>query len=603
MCGVIGYTGGRVAQERLLRGLERLEYRGYDSSGIGLLDEDGLDVVRAVGKLGELRAALGGRVAPATAGIGHTRWATHGRVTERNAHPLPAGQHDDVAIVLNGIVENHGELRRELQADGARFASETDAEVVAHLVRRAFAGDLTAAVRAARARLEGHFAFIAVHREAPGVLVGTRQACPLLVGLGDGEAFLASSIAAFAGDADRVGFLDDGDVVTLTPAGVRALGADGRPRELEVVDLPEDEEVAERGGFETYMLKEMHEQPAAVAATIERNLALDLGEIGRAQVRAARRVVLLGCGTAYHAGLVARHAVEAWADLACDPEVASEWRYRAPRLDPDTLVVAVSQSGETADTLAALRMARELGAPTLAVTNSPGSQITREADGVLLTHAGLEMGVAATKTFTTQVVLLQLLALRLGELRGTLPAGEHGRLLAELRALPAKLESCLEGDEAVEEFAERHHDKPFFFFLGRHAGVPVAQEGALKLKEIAYVPTESYAAGEMKHGPIALLDDDTPVVCVATRSHVGDKLASNLQEVRARGAQVLAVATRGDETMDDVAEDVVRVPPAHPLLQPVLAVVPLQLLAYRIAALRGLDVDQPRNLAKTVTVE
>jgi glucosamine--fructose-6-phosphate aminotransferase (isomerizing) len=604
MCGVIGYVGRRHAKERLLKGLERLEYRGYDSAGICLANGDGLTSVKAVGKLENLKGKINGHAYGATTGIGHTRWATHGRVTEQNAHPLAAGDHDEVAIVLNGIIENHAELRRRLIADGERFTSETDAEVVAHLVRMFYDGCLVTAVRAARAQLEGHYAFIAVHKEQPGVLVGTRHQCPLLAGMGEGETFLASSITAFSGDTRRIKLIEDDEIVAVTADGVHVIDAAGDSLERDEIVVPWDDEVAEKGGYESYMLKEIHEQPAAISATIARNLehgALDLAGLG--DLTGVRRLLVLACGTAYHAGLVGRYAVEAWAGMPCDVEVASEWRYRDARLEEGTLVVGVSQSGETADTLAGLRLARERGARTLAITNSPGSQITREVDAVLHTYAGLEMGVAATKTFTSQVVLMYLLALRMAELRGTLAEAEVEVLLGELRSLPTKVLSCLESQTGIDEIAERHAEKPFFFFLGRHAGLPVCLEGALKLKEISYIPTEAYAAGEMKHGPIALLDDETPVVCVATRSHVSDKLLSNLQEVRARGAQVVAVATEGDDAVGEVAEDVLFVPRTHALLQPVVAILPLQLLAYRIARLRGLDADQPRNLAKTVTVE
>jgi glucosamine--fructose-6-phosphate aminotransferase (isomerizing) len=604
MCGVIGYVGRRHAKERLLKGLERLEYRGYDSAGICLVNGDGLTSVKAVGKLENLKGKVNGHAYGATTGIGHTRWATHGRVTEQNAHPLTAGDHDEVAIVLNGIIENHAELRRRLIADSERFTSETDAEVVAHLVRMFYDGCLVNAVRAARAQLEGHYAFIAVHVAQPGLLVGTRHQCPLLAGMGDDESFLASSITAFSGDTRRIKLIEDDEIVAITADGVHVVDAAGDSLERDEIVVPWDDEVAEKGGYESYMLKEIHEQPAAISATISRNLehgAPDLDGLG--DVSGVRRLLVLACGTAYHAGLVGRYAVEAWTGIPCDVEVASEWRYRDARLEEGTLVIGVSQSGETADTLAGLRLARERGARTLAVTNSPGSQITREVDAVLHTYAGLEMGVAATKTFTSQVVLMYLLALRLAELRGALSGPELEELLGEVRALPTKVLSTLEAQDGIEDVAVRHADKAFFFFLGRHAGLPVCLEGALKLKEISYIPTEAYAAGEMKHGPIALLDDDTPVVCVATRSHVSDKLLSNLQEVRARGAQVIAVATEGDEDVAEVAEDVFYVPRTHPLLQPAVAVIPLQLLAYRIARLRGLDADQPRNLAKTVTVE
>ncbi|HWT23327.1 MAG TPA: glutamine--fructose-6-phosphate transaminase (isomerizing) [Solirubrobacteraceae bacterium] len=604
MCGVIGYVGRRHAKERLLAGLERLEYRGYDSAGICLVDGDGLTTVKAVGKLENLKGKINGHAYGATTGIGHTRWATHGRVTEQNAHPLTAGDHQEVAIVLNGIIENHAELRRRLNADGERFASETDAEVVAHLVRMFYDGCLATAVRAARSELEGHYAFIAVHADQPGVLVGTRRECPLLAGMGDGETFLASSITAFSADTRRIKLIEDDEIVAITADGVTVLDARGDSLERDEVVVTWDDEVAEKGGYESYMLKEIHEQPNAIATTIARNLegaALELDRVG--DIAAIRRVLVLACGTAYHAGLAARYAIEQWAGLPCDVEVASEWRYRDPRVEPGTLVIAISQSGETADTLAGVRLARARGARTLAITNSPGSQLTREVDAVLHTHAGLEMGVAATKTFTTQVVVMALLAQRIGERRGVLAPAEAERLLSELRGLPAKVRAALAAQDGIEEAAQRHADKAYFFFLGRHAGLPIALEGALKLKEIAYIPTESYAAGEMKHGPIALLDDETPVVSVATRSHVSDKLLSNLAEVRARGAQVIAVACEGDADIDAVAEDVLRVPSTHPLLQGVVAIVPLQLLAYRIARLRGLDADQPRNLAKTVTVE
>jgi glucosamine--fructose-6-phosphate aminotransferase (isomerizing) len=606
MCGVIGYVGRRGAKERLLHGLERLEYRGYDSAGICLIGREGLDSVKAVGKLENLKLKAAGVASSSTAGIGHTRWATHGRVTEENAHPLMAGQQQDVAIVLNGIIENHGEIKRALIADGERFCSETDAEVVAHLVRRAYAGDLVEAVRAAYPQLEGHFAFIVVHRDHPDLLVGVRHQCPLIVGIGEGETFLASSITAFSTETRRVKHIDDGEIVAATPGAVWLLGADGKQRERDAVVVTWDDEMPEKRGYDSFMLKEIHEQPQAVGETIARNLhdgALGLDRLGGLELAEVRRVVILACGTAYHAGQVGSFLIEEWAGVPCDAEVASEWRYRRPLIGEGTLVVGISQSGETADTLAGLRLARQCGAPTLAITNSPGSQITREVDAVLHTHAGIEVGVAATKTFTSQLALLFLFALRLAELRETLGDVEREALMAELRSLPHKIISTLERQAAVADIAERHHDKPFFFYLGRHVGVPVCLEGALKLKEIGYIPTEAYAAGEMKHGPIALLDDRTPVVCVATDSHVAGKLASNLEEVRARGAQVIAVATEGNEAILDVANDVLWVPRTSPLLQPALAAIPLQLLAYHIARLRGLDVDKPRNLAKTVTVE
>jgi glucosamine--fructose-6-phosphate aminotransferase (isomerizing) len=611
MCGVIGYVGRRDAATRLLSGLERLEYRGYDSAGICLLRDGHLELIKAVGKVENLKHRAG-HTAASTTGIGHTRWATHGRVTEENAHPLMAGDHDDVAIVLNGIVENHSEIRRKLVEEGEMFASQTDAEVVAHLVRRAYRGSLVDAVRTAYGQLEGHFAFLVAHREQPGLVVGTRRHCPLLVGVGDGEMFLASSTSAFVGDTQRVMLIEDDEIVAITAQRARVITAQGHARERGEILIPCDDAAAGRSGHDTYMLKEINEQPEAVSKTIARNVGPEalgatpvfpLGSAGDSDLAEVQRVVIVACGTAHHAGLVGRFAIEEWAKVPCDVEVASEWRYRNPHVDNHTLVVAISQSGETADTLASIRLARQLGGRTIAITNCQGSQITREVDAVLYTHAGIEMGVAATKTFTTQLAVLYILALRIGHIRGVMADDDSAALIEEVRALPQKLVACLEGVGGVETVAERHQDKPFFLYLGRHVGVPVCLEGALKLKEIAYIPTEAYAAGEMKHGPIALLDERTPVVCVATASHVSDKLQSNLQEVRARGAQIIAIATMSDPTIAEVADEVIEVPRTHPLLSPMVAVVPLQLLAYHIARGRGEDVDQPRNLAKTVTVE
>jgi len=608
VCGIIGYVGSRQAKELLLHGLERLEYRGYDSAGLCLAEPAGLDYVRAVGPLAELKLAAAENGSEATVGVGHTRWATHGRVSEENAHPLTGCSDDDVAVVLNGIVENFRELKDSLLAEGHVFSSETDAEVVAHLVERHYAGDLVAAVRAVYRELEGHFAFVVLHREDPEMLVGARLQCPLVVGLGDGETFLASSISAFLRDTRRVQLIEDGEVVAITPAGARFYSVEDGLRDRDELEVDWDDEAAEKQGFETFMLKEIYEQPAAVADTIgERarveRLLLDELPLTELEIQNLRRMVILACGTAYHAGVVARYVIEEWARLPCEPDIASEWRYRNPVLSKDTLVIGISQSGETADTIAAMRLARDSGARTVAITNMMGTQITREVESVLYTRAGIEMGVAATKTFTAQVSLLYLVALTLAQVRRTLPEAEIASLLAEVQSLPAKIDAYLDGDHPIEEIAQRHYRKPFFLYLGRHIGLPVCLEGALKLKEISYIPTEGYSAGEMKHGPIALLDESTPVVCIATDSHVYDKVVSNIQEVRARGAQVIAIATDGNEDIQHHADDVVYVPRTHPFLQAPLAVVPLQLLAYRIARLRGLNVDQPRNLAKTVTVE
>ena len=608
MCGIIGYVGPREAKPLLLAGLERLEYRGYDSAGLGLLERDGLDFVRAVGPLGNLKAAAVSNGSTSSTGIGHTRWATHGRVTEENAHPLAGCRAGEVAIVLNGIVENFRSLRESLAAEGHEFSSETDAEVVTHLIERYYGGDLVDAVRSVYRRLEGHFAFVVLHREHPGLLVGARLQCPLVVGVGDGETFLASSIAAFQRETTRVKLIEDGEVVAITPGGARFVSVEEGERDRDEIQVDWDDESAEKLGFETFMLKEIYEQPSAVARTLEGHLEGDelrLDGLGLTddELAGISRILVLASGTAYHAGVVGRYAVEEWARLPYEFDVSSEWRYRNPVLADGTLVVGISQSGETRDTIHALRLARELGARTLAITNLQGTQITREVDSVLYTRAGMEMAVAASKTFTAQVSLLLLLALKFAQARGALAADELARLVREVRGLPAKMESFLDADHPIEEIAQRHHDEDFFLYLGRHVGLPVALEGALKLKEISYIPTEAYSAGEMKHGPIALLGPGTPVVCVATDSPVYDKVVSNIQEVRARGASVIAIATDGNEDVQHYADDVVFVPRTDPLLQAVVAVLPLQLLAYRIARLRGMNVDQPRNLAKTVTVE
>jgi len=608
MCGIIGYVGQRPAKDLLLNGLERLEYRGYDSAGLALREDEGLDYLRAVGNLQVLKEAAGANGSAATTGLGHTRWATHGRVSERNAHPLVGCDEHKIAVVLNGIVENFRELKNALEAEGHSFRSETDAEVVTHLVERHYRGDLAEAVRAAYKDLEGHFAFVVIHQDHPDELVGARLQCPLLVGVGDGEMFLASMAAAFLAETRRIQLIDDGEVVAITPAGARFLDVENGQVEREILEVDWDDEAAEKSGYETFMLKEIYEQPDAVKETLGdrvRHGRLVLESLGMTdqELQNLRRIVILACGTAYHSGVVGRYIIEEWARIPVEPDIASEWRYRNPVLSKDTLVIGISQSGETADTLAAMRLAREKGARTLAITNMMGSQITREVDSVLYTRCGMEVGVAASKTFTAQVALLSLVALKLAEVRKTLPPEEIEVILDELYALPTKMVAFLEGNHPIEEIAERFHDKPFFLYLGRHIGLPVALEGALKLKEISYIPTEAYSAGEMKHGPIALLDEETPVVCVATRSHVYEKVVSNIQEVRARGAHVIAIATDGDEDIQHHADDVIFVPRSPAFLQAVLAVIPLQLLAYRIARLRGLNVDQPRNLAKTVTVE
>jgi glucosamine--fructose-6-phosphate aminotransferase (isomerizing) len=642
VCGIVGYVGRRPVSELLLAGLRKLEYRGYDSAGIAVIADGSIEAVRAVGNLDALEArvgrgavvvdvdstdpstagdgtqasvtASGATVAVAasapTVGIGHTRWATHGRVSEENAHPH-CDSEERVHVVVNGIVENYIALKERLMARGDVFTSETDAEVIAHLIADRYTGDLTAAVRAAYLELEGHYAFVAMCVDEPDVLVGARKECPLIVGRGDGEQFVASAVPAFLAETHRVQYVENGEIVVLRPDEVTITTPHGAHIERPVQTVDWDEDTAEKGGFETFMLKEIHEQADAVAETISDRTArgdgVELQERGALDERlfeGVRRIVVVACGTSYHAGLIGRYAIEQWARLPVEMDIASEYRYRNPVVGPGDLVIGISQSGETADTLAAMRMARERGAKVLAVTNVMGSQATRDADGVLFTRAGLEIGVAATKTFLCQVAVIYLLGLRLAELRGMLEPAQIAALVGEIKGLPHQITQVLAGvGEQVERVAAAHWQGEFFLYIGRHVGLPVALEGALKLKEISYIAADAYAAGEMKHGPIALLDDSTPVVCVATDSPVLEKVASNMQEVRARGAHAIAVTTEGNEQIAKQADAVISLPRVDWMLQPMLAVIPLQLLAYEIARRRGLNVDQPRNLAKTVTVE
>jgi glucosamine--fructose-6-phosphate aminotransferase (isomerizing) len=638
MCGIVGYVGPRKARPLLMAGLEKLEYRGYDSAGVSVLEGERIDAVRAVGNLNALRVAIADRenqvgasdraretaVAladdprSAETGIGHTRWATHGRVTEENAHPH-FDTTDSVHIVVNGIVENYIALKARLTEDGARFTSETDAEVIAHLVAHHYDGDLVAAVRAAYAEMRGHYAFVAMSAHDPGLLVAARRECPLIIGVGDGETFVGSGIPAFLKETRRVQYVNDDEIVAVRPDGASFFNADGEPQEREVTEIDWDADTAEKQGYETFMLKEIHEQADAVAETIgeraARGWGIDLGIIDGPNTPDAtriddeflaglQRVVIVACGTAYHAGLVGRYAIEQWARVPVEVEVASEYRYRDPVVGPNELVIGISQSGETADTLAAMRTARARGARVLALTNVMGAQATREADGTLYTRAGLEIGVAATKTFVSQITAMYLIALRLAEVRGVMDRAALKPTISDLKRLPHMIEEFMERQaDTVATVAHSLHQADFFLYLGRHIGLPIALEGALKLKEISYIATDAYAAGEMKHGPIALLDENTPVVVVATDSPVLEKIVSNMQEVRARGARVIAIATEGDTEIGEHADEVIRVPATDWMLAPLLAVVPLQLLAYHIARLRGLNVDQPRNLAKTVTVE
>jgi glucosamine--fructose-6-phosphate aminotransferase (isomerizing) len=622
MCGIVGYVGDRPCRDLLMAGLEKLEYRGYDSAGISVISDGQIDSVRAVGNLANLRSALeehsqngdSGSVAvaakPATIGLGHTRWATHGRVTEENAHPH-GDCGDAIQIVLNGIVENHAELRRELNEQGHHFTSETDAEIVAHLIERHYEGDLTEAVRKAFGDLRGHYAFVAMHNDHEDTLVAARKECPLIVGLGEDENFIASAIPAFLAQTRRALGIKNDEIVTVHRGGVTVIDADGNVVDgREPMEITWDEDAAEKGGYETFMLKEIHEQPDAVAETITDRLptldGVDLSDVELDDdfLKGIERIVIVACGTSYHAGLVGRYAIEQWARVPVEMDIASEYRYRDPVHRPNDLVIGITQSGETADTLAAMRLAKECGTKVLAVCNVMGSQATQDADAVLFTRSGIEVSVAATKTFVSQVAAMYLLGLRLAELSGTLAPERIAELVAELKTLPHKIQETISScEERVKQIAHEEHGQRFFMYIGRHIGLAVCLEGALKLKEISYIPADAYAAGEMKHGPIALLDESTPVVAVATDSPVVEKILSNIEEVRARGADVIAVATEGSAGVGEVADQTLFVPRTDWIVQPIVAIVPLQLLAYYIARENGLNVDQPRNLAKTVTVE
>jgi glucosamine--fructose-6-phosphate aminotransferase (isomerizing) len=620
MCGIVGYVGDRPCRDLLIAGLEKLEYRGYDSAGVSVISDGEIDSVRAVGNLANLREAVeqqsstgNGSVAvaapPATIGLGHTRWATHGRVTEENAHPH-GDCGDKIHIVLNGIIENHAELRRDLKAEGHEFTSETDAEIVSHLIERHYDGDLTDAVREAFGELRGHYAFVAMHREHPDTLVAARKECPLVVGLGENENFIASAIPAFLAETRTALGIKNEEIVTVHKGDVTITDPEGNVVEREPEEVTWDEDAAEKGGYETFMLKEIHEQPDAVAETITDRLptldGVDLSDVDLDDdfLRDIERIVIVACGTSYHSGLIGRYAIEQWARVPVEMDIASEYRYREPVQRPNDLVIGITQSGETADTLAAMRLAREGGSKVLAICNVMGSQATRDADAVLFTRSGIEVSVAATKTFVSQVAAMYLLGLRLAELRGTLPPQRIAELVAELKSLPSKIQEAIVAiEEPVKVIAGAEHNQRFFMYIGRHIGLAVCLEGALKLKEIAYIPADAYAAGEMKHGPIALLDESTPVIAVATDSPVVEKILSNMEEVRARGAEVIAIATEGSHEIGQAADQTLFIPRTDWILQPIVAIVPLQLLAYHVAREKGLNVDQPRNLAKTVTVE
>ncbi len=602
MCGIVGYVGFREAADVLIEGLRRLEYRGYDSAGVAVRTPEGLRVVKRAGKLSTLAEALEREKPQGTLGIGHTRWATHGPPTDRNAHPHRSGK---LVLVHNGIIENYLELKERLEQKGYRFESDTDTEVLAHLIADHYQGDLEAALRAALSEARGAYAVVAMH-EDEDALVAARTVSPLVVGLGEGENFLASDVPALLPYTRRVVFLEDGEMAVVRRDEVRVKDLAGNPRPLRVTEVEWTLEQAEKGGFPHYMLKEIFEQPWALENTLGGRIHEETGEpVLDLSLELSRfeRVHLVAAGTAYYAGWAGSYLIEKLARIPAQAEVASEYRYREPVVDEKTLFVAVSQSGETIDTLEAMREAKRRGAAALGVINVKGSTITREADDVLYIHAGPEIGVASTKVYTAMIAALTLLAIRLGRLRGTLSEAESRALLHEMKKLPRLAEATLERAEEYRRVAAKYHQATDYLFLGRNLHAPTAFEGALKLKEISYIHAEAYPAGEMKHGPIALIDEHLPVVVVSPKGPWYEKTRSNLQEVRARGGRVIAVATDGDEEIRDHAEEVLYIPEVHPLLSPILAVIPLQLLAYETAVLLGRDVDQPRNLAKSVTVE
>ena len=617
MCGIIGITGRDDAVDGIVAGLKRLEYRGYDSAGIVAFDGHDLRAVKRAGKLEQLIAALDGQPLAAAAGIGHTRWATHGAPTDRNAHPHldPAGR---VAVVHNGIIENYQGLRQEFPE--ARFASDTDSEVVAHMVARELDAqaepDLAEAVRRTVARLEGAFALCVTAADDPGSIVAARQEAPLIVAAADGVGYCASDVAALIAHTRDVAALLDGQVATITPDGIEVTHVDGTPAAPHHYSVSWDLAAAEKQGYEHFMLKEIHEQPRAVLDTLldrhtpvepggEPALHLDELWIDERELARIDKVFILACGTSLHAGMVGKLAIEHWAGIPVDVEVASEFRYRDPIVDARTLVIAISQSGETVDTIAAASHARDQRAPVLAICNVVGSTLARAADGVLYTHAGPEVGVAATKTFVTQLVGCLLAGLYLAQVRGRMYSTETADIIGRLQQVPDAIEQVLALEDEIRELAQRYHDTDYTMFIGRHAGLPMAMEGALKLKEISYLHAEAFPAGEMKHGPIALIEPGSLVVALAPAGHVFSKMVSNIQEVKARGASVLAIGTDGSAAeLKEHADHVLTLPqPPHELATPVLSVVPLQLFAYHVARQRGEDVDQPRNLAKTVTVE
>jgi glucosamine--fructose-6-phosphate aminotransferase (isomerizing) len=616
MCGIVGYVGEKQALEIVVAGLRRLEYRGYDSAGIAVISDGALEIRKKAGKLTNLETLLGSDPMPeSTTGIGHTRWATHGGPTDGNAHPH-VSEDATVAVIHNGIIENFAELRDELTVAGVELLSETDTEVAAHLLSAELPlcdGDLAEAMRRVCRRLEGAFTLLAIDREQPDLVVGARRNSPLVVGVGVGENFMASDVAAFVDYTREALELGQDQVVSITPDSIIVTDFDGTPADVRPFTVDWDASAAEKGGFDLFMLKEIAEQPRAVADSLrgritkDSRIQLDETHLDESVLRSINKVVVIACGTAAHAGMVAKYAIEHWTRLPVEVELASEFRYRDPIVGPDSLVIAISQSGETMDTLMALRHAKAQGANTLAICNTVGSTIPREADAVLYTYAGPEIAVASTKAFLTQIIAAYLVGLYLAQVRATMFEDEIRAILAELDDMPRKVDLVLDTTEPVRELARELADAKSVLFLGRHVGFPVALEGALKLKELAYMHAEGFAAGELKHGPIALIEEGVPVVVVVPsprgRAVLHDKIVSNIQEVRARGALVIAIAEEGDEVISRYADHVIRVPAVPTLMQPLVATVPLQVFACELATAKGHDVDQPRNLAKSVTVE
>ncbi len=607
MCGIVGYIGQRAAQDVIIDGLRKLEYRGYDSAGIAVSgDGAGITLERSEGKLGQLVAKLKGKALKGTMGIGHTRWATHGRPSEVNAHPHLEG---GVAVVHNGIIENYLTLRSEMSQAGAVFKSETDTEIVAHLIDAEIkkGSSLQAALRAALKRVKGSYALAAISENEPGVIVAAKKECPLVVGIGDGEAVVSSDVTAILDITRRAVFLEDGEIAILTSNGLEVTDLDGNAvvKEERLIDW--SPVMAEKGGYRHFMLKETHEQPRAVIDTFRGNLMEEAGDIFldglELDLKSFERIYLVACGTSWHAALVGKFLIEDFAGIPTEVDLGSEFRYRNPLVSEKTLVIAISQSGETADTLAAIKEAKAKGATVVAISNVVESSIPRLSDWTLYTHAGPEIGVASTKAFTTQLVSLYILALYLGRRVGTVDARRGVELVRELVELPGKMEEALTSEPDIMEIAKEYFHFRDFLYLGRGINYPIALEGALKLKEISYIHAEGYPAGEMKHGPIALIDEDMPVVVIAPRDAHYPKVLSNMQEVKARGGRIIAVVNEGDTEISNEADDVIVVPEVSTELSPIIMTLPLQLLAYHIAVLKGTDVDQPRNLAKSVTVE